>query len=618
MRLLLPDAAMKRYFVLASACALASAHAQNASVTLPGMTVYSQKIANQTPVGSFAMPVSALRFEPEVDIQGRNLAEGQADVTLRGGIFENSGFRVGAVTLLDPQTGHYFAEVPIAPAMLNSPEIFTGAANALVAANANVGTISYGWRPVRSGGFASAAAGQYGSNREEIYEGAAGVAQLAGQQVSVDIGLARSESNGSISFGDHEFSRLNARVQLSSANSQTDFFAGYQEKFFGWPNLYTPFNSNESENLQTTLFALNHRTDLGNGDFVEFGAYHRRNKDDYAFNRFAPLGPVHPFQHTTWADGAAVGVRRTFEGLTWNVRGEFQRDDLKSTSLLFGTYHSRTMGKLLLVPEISWTLRSGGRATVKAGASVEDSDRTGSAVSPVFEMACEHPNSPVRRAYFSYAKTTQLPNYTALNSSPAAGLFRGNPNLGRETSQNIELGVSGSFAGWDGHAAVFFRRDDSLVDWTFRRGVTARAANPVDIDTSGFEAVARHSWTACDLVLGYTCLTKDADYRGAVVDASFYALNYARHRFTAAVVTRIGRNWEVRLDNVARVQADNLLRQVGGDETLTTTLGVIYRVPGERLELSLQADNLWNSNFQEVPGVPAARRLVSGGIAYSW
>ena len=32
----------------------------------------------------------------------------------------------------------------------------------------------------------------------------------------------------------------------------------------------------------------------------------------------------------------------------------------------------------------------------------------------------------------------------------------------------------------------------------------------------------------CDFVVGYTALTKTADYRGAAVDASFYALNYAR------------------------------------------------------------------------------------------
>lgn len=175
------------------------------------------------------------------------------------------------------------------------------------------------------------------------------------------------------------------------------------------------------------------------------------------------------------------------------------------------------------------------------------------------------------------------------------------------------------FAGWEGHAAMFYRRDDALVDWTFRRGVTARTANAVDIDTAGFETVLRRGWQRFDLVLGYTALAKDADYRGAMVDASFYALNYARHRLTAALVMRLGKNVEIRLDNVARIQADNLLRQIGGDETVLSSCGIVYRPPALRgCEFSLQADNLWNSNYQEVPAVPAGRRQIAAGATYTW
>jgi hypothetical protein len=47
-------------------------------------------------------------------------------------------------------------------------------------------------------------------------------------------------------------------------------------------------------------------------------------------------------------------------------------------------------------------------------------------------------------------------------------------------------------------------------------------------------------------VLGYTYLNKDADYGLATVDASFYALNFANHRFTAAIVARLGGGFEVR------------------------------------------------------------------------
>ena len=59
----------------------------------------------------------------------------------------------------------------------------------------------------------------------------------------------RSESDGSIALGDSRFDRINGRIQLAGTSSQTDFFAGYQKKFFGWPNLYTPFNSPAWENF---------------------------------------------------------------------------------------------------------------------------------------------------------------------------------------------------------------------------------------------------------------------------------------------------------------------------------------------------------------------------------
>src|SRR5690349_12581696 len=104
-------------------CLALSASAQTGVVSLPEVTIYSPRVANQSPAATFAMPVSALRYEPRVDIQGRNLAEAQADVTIRGGIFENTGFRLGGATLVDPQTGHYFVEIPVAPAMLGAPEI---------------------------------------------------------------------------------------------------------------------------------------------------------------------------------------------------------------------------------------------------------------------------------------------------------------------------------------------------------------------------------------------------------------------------------------------------------------------------------------------------------------
>lgn len=589
------------------------------TVELPEVTVYSPRIANQAPTGTFAMPVSALRYEPRVDLEGRDLVEGQADVTIRGGIFENTGFRIGALTVLDPQTGHYLAEVPVAPAMLGAPEILTGAELATETTNATVGAVAYDWRPVRTAGAAQVGFGPHDLRRGEVYQGYRSEPLPGGYTVGADFDVAHSASAGAIAFGDHRFDRVNGRMQLTGRTSQTDLFAGYQTKFFGWPNLYTPFGFDETENLETSLFALNHRVELGGGDYIEAGLYDRRNKDDYAFNRFAPVGPVHPFQHTTWEQGAAIEAKRDVGALTIDARGEILADFLKSTALTAGHYRSRTLSKWTLLPEKSWTIASGGTATVKAGATYDDSNRDRGSLSPVIEIARDFATSMPRRIYASYAETTQEPTYTALNSSATGGLFRGNPDLGRERTHNAELGAAATVSGWTIDAAVFARRDDSLVDWTFRRGVTARTANAMNVDTIGFETVARRSWTQCDIVIGYTALNKNPDYRGAPVDASFYALNYARQRLTLAATIRLGHGFELRMDNVARIQASNFLRTNGGDDALMSTLGLAYRPAAmPRFELGAQVDNLWNSRFQSVPSVTPSPRQFSFSAAYGW
>jgi outer membrane receptor protein involved in Fe transport len=612
-----PSSAFASLLLLASGPLLA----QPAPVSLPDVTVYSPGVANQEPAGTFAMPVSALSFEPRADVQARNLAEGQADIAIRGGIFENTGIRLGALSLYDPQTGHYLAEIPVAPAMLGAPAVLTGAENSIQGWNADAGTIAYGWRPVRTTGFATVGAGQYHTSREELYQGYASDLRLAGARLGADASVARSTSDGSVPYGDSHFDRVSARLQLAGENAQTDLVYGYQAKIFGWPNLYTPFNSDESENLETVLVALNHRRQFAGGDFVEFGAYWRRNKDDYAFNRFAPVGPVHPFQHTTRVSGTSVDGQVTIEDIILGYKAGVSHDALQSTSLTFGNFHTRTYTTAGLFPEKRWALDRDSALVVKAGATFDDTNRDGSAVSPVFTVADERSGSGAgwQRVYFSYAKATQVPTYTALDSSPTAGLFRGNPNLGRETSHNLELGTSGTWAGWRSDAAVFYRRDDQLVDWTFHSGVTARTANPVNIDTTGAELFARRSFDRFDVALGCTWLAKDANYGTAAVDASFYALNYPRQRLTAAVTARLGGGWEVRLDNDARMQAGNLLRVTGGDHALLSTLGLFFRPPQfHGLTLAVQAGNLWNSSFQAIPAVPAAKRQVTGSVTYLW
>ena len=73
------------------------------------------------------------------------------------------------------------------------------------------------------------------------------------------------------------------------------------------------------------------------------------------------------------------------------------------------------------------------------------------------------------------------------------------------------------------------------------------------------------------------------------------------------------------MDNVVRLQAKNFLRVVGGDNAETSAVGVTYRPRAWRgVEFSVLADNAFDSRFQDIPAVPAARRQLSVGMSYVW
>lgn len=590
----------------------ASLHAQ---MSLPDYTVVASRVANQTAAGTIDMPVSALRYEPRVDVQSRNLAEAQADVALRGGVFESTGFKLGALTLGDPQTGHYSAEIPVPPVMLSAPVVLTGVRNALAAVNAGTGTIAYDWRPVLAQGQITLAVGGHGYNRQTLYQGAVRELKSAFGVLAADVELARSESDGSLPFGDHDFRRAAARLQWQRGESQTDAFIGYQTKFFGWPNLYTPFGFNESEDIETLLALFNHAWRGAEGDAFNAAVFYRRNRDDYEFNRAVP-GASNPFEHTTWMRGASVSGRHLTGAVAWNYAAQTVGDQIRSTALTFGRYSRRTYAKLALAPE--WEIRrEQGALQLLGGLAFEHAEHDGGAWSPMAALSWKAPAGT--EWYAEYSSATQLPTYTALNSNAAAGLFRGNPDLGRSTARNLEAGYRGRVRDWSVEAAVFRRAESDLVDWTFRRGVIARTANAVDVETAGVELVASRRTARMEIILGYTWIGKDSDYGPMVVDASFYALNFARHRATLAVIWRLGDGWELRADHEYRRQEKNFLRTVGGDEALLGSLGLYYTPPRARSwELSLLVDNVWESDFQEVPAVPAAGRQWAFGVARRW
>jgi hypothetical protein len=593
--------------------------AEEAEVLVP-ITVHAQRVANLQPASTFSALATALRFDPQIDLQARGLSEGQADITVRGGLFENTGFRLGAVTIFDPQTGHYSVELPIDPAMLSTPEVLKDVDNGLNAFNASIATVNYGFRPVRKGGSLSAGLGT-DNLRYAVLRAGHETEMKNGRRLGVAASAAGSRGDGTLPYGDHDFKRFSGHVQVSGEDNETNLVLGYHDKFYGWPGAYTGFASlPETDHTKLGLIVLDHRRSSERG-WWEIGAAYRWLDDDYDFDRrTTESGSPGSFEHETRSFSLGVTRKSRAAGLDWFFSGVLAADRLvRSTDLTYGNFNSRTYVTLSLAPGHEWVMQSGSVLSLRAGLRADMSNRDENALMPLFGLTLEQAaGNGTNRFGLEFSRTSQLPGYTALNSRPQ-GLFGGNPDLGREYANTLSLSAAHENASWQFRATIFHRRDDDLVDWTFLAGAPfLRQANPVDLDVTGADGFISWRSPVLEVVGGVSWLDKNADYGTAQVDASFYALNYARLRFTLAFVYRPVQQLEFRWDNEYRRQQENPLRK-SGDKAFNTSLSLHWQpVFARHTRVSLVADNLTDSDFEEFPGTPAMGRQVSLGLGWDW
>jgi len=347
--------------------------AEEGEQELSEITVVATRVANTRPAGTFASPATLLRFDPLTELQSRGLPEGQADVTVRGGLFENTGFRTGAVTIMDPQTGHYVADLPIDPEFLSAPELLTGIDNSIAGFNSNIATVEYSLRRINDGGSILVGAGSDDLQFQSLRFANSTVSN-SGADLGFAFSAARSQGDGTLPDGDHEFERYNIHLQRSNDRQQTDLVLSYQDKFFGWPGAYTGFATlPETDHTKTTLLLVNHRSEIDSG-FWELGAFYRRLEDDYDFDRRTQeSGGPGSFDHETKVYGVGFQGLHSGNTLDWHFAGQLTADKLVfSTDLTEGDFNSRNYASVSLVPSLDVARTDDRVVTLRFGATFEN------------------------------------------------------------------------------------------------------------------------------------------------------------------------------------------------------------------------------------------------------
>ena len=79
---------------------------------------------------------------PGLDVRTRGANGGQADVSMRGGTFDQVLIMLNGVSVSDAQTGHYALNIPVPISAIERIEVLEGAAASLVGGNAFVGAVN--------------------------------------------------------------------------------------------------------------------------------------------------------------------------------------------------------------------------------------------------------------------------------------------------------------------------------------------------------------------------------------------------------------------------------------------------------------------------------------------
>lgn len=569
--------------------------AEDAETNIPPIVV----TASAQTAGNAAIH-EVLHAEPGVVLNSQGGS--QNDLSIRGSSFSGAGLSLGGLTLRNPQTEHFNAELPLPAAMLSRPKVLTGLANQ---GGHLTGTAGFDLLPILGKKQVEAGVGSDSRDWESLL-----VQQMLTDKLGIGVFGGRESAEG-VDYPDNDYDREYAggHVQYREDDTQVDFLAAHQKKEFGARGYYGVSDTiPANEKTEDNLIYLAARKGSLNADYLRGGVSWHEFHDDYALPTYSYLNRHRSQVSSAFFDGRTLEVN----GFALGWRADTDHERIDSTGSGGFGFHQRTRGGISILPQ--W---QGDRLKVTAGMRSEFFTEESPYYLP--QAGLEYLCSDTLTAFASYTETVRLPSYTELGYSNLYSV--GNASLEPQTEKQVELGVKGvpsEFVDWK--LAAFYRTTGNTIDWVKTNSLAKwTAENLGEVEVYGLEA--RLGWYPAqnvEMQLAYTWIYKDktaADYDWY---ASRYALDYPEHLIQASLLWRPVKPIEIGTVQALRWQTDNNVRkngQFGADSSFV----VRFTPPkADYATFSLLLNNAWNDDFQYFPGQRPPERFAGASITLTW
>ena len=584
------------------------------------VSVISREEIEAAPVQSIQ---ELLEYALSVDVRQRGVHGVQADISVRGGSFDQTLILLNGINISDPQTGHHSLDLPVSLKNIQRIEILEGPAARVFGPNAFSGAINI-------------ITGSWGNTNVKV-DVSAGQHQLFDGNISGNLNTGslhqfmafnRISSDGYINNTDFKTWNGFYQSRLDTKPGTLDFQVGHTNKAFGANSFYSATYPNQFEETKTTFASAKYET--GTKLHINPSVYWRRHQDRFELFRDNPanwykghnyhLTDVFGSNLNAWFSSilgkTAFGAEIRTENVWSNVLGETLTSPIAvpgEEGQFFTKSYSRTT--ISYFAEHSVYLE---KLTLSGGAMTNWISDLGFGWNIYPGLDAAYSFSEHYKISGSVNSTLRMPTFTDLFYSGPTNI--GNPDLKPEKSVTYEGSIRINYTGFSGHAGMYHRRGKNLIDWV-RENETEKwqPQNLTRINSTGLEfngtffpeKIWKKSFpiTKIGLNYSYTTLDKEKDYF-----FSNYVLDNLKHKFDAELDHKIWR----KLKGSWRVTYQNR----NGMRTQTESYKPFWLVNTRIMwktastEIYAMASNLFNTKYYDLGPVEQPGRWISFGISH--
>ncbi len=516
--------------VTVSAQRIPSLYSENARV----LSIISKEDIQKTNASTIN---ELLEYVASVDVRQRGTPGAQADISIRGGSFDQTLILIDGIPFNDPQTGHHNTNLPIDLNDINSIEVIEGASARSLGINSFSGAINIITNNSKSNNINASV--KFGENAFQKYS-VSGKTYL--DNFSIFASYNKNKCDGYIDNTDLNSQSIYSGIGWAANELSVVYKFGYMDKKFGANSFYTPAYPNQYEEVNSLFNALSFKKI---GDFnLDIAAYWRIHDDKFLLNR--QIKDKFNF-HTGNLYGIDVkSYISSFIGKT-AFGFSFKQQEIKSTVL----------GKKLSSPEKI----SGENAYYKYSDSrsnidffIEQTYKYSNfmiSAGALFNINSDYDNHTVGGIDLSYKLDENFTLFSSLNQSLRLPTFtdlyysdplhKPNPNLKPEFGLNIELGTKLSFEKLTAQIAIFKMIGKDMIDWVMPLDSTKwEPANLTEIINNGISGSIKY-FPNFELLSDINISSFRVEYlyqfpEKTKLDGlkSKYAMNFLRHKINFA------------------------------------------------------------------------------------